>query len=53
LNSIDSSSADFSLVQGFSGISFANSFISEKGIHLTLHTSLTAARAAKVPNVQI
>jgi hypothetical protein len=53
LNSILSSSAFFSFVQGFSGISFANSFISEKGIQNVLPTSFTAARAAKVPKVQI
>jgi hypothetical protein len=53
LNSGESTSAHFSFVHGFSGINFANSFISEKGIHITLHTSLTAALAAKVPNVHI
>ncbi|EFK97668.1 hypothetical protein LDC_0274 [sediment metagenome] len=53
MNSILSSSAHFSLVPGFSGISFTSSFICEKGIQKTLHTSFTAARAAKVPKVHI
>jgi hypothetical protein len=53
LNSRLSSKAHFSLVQGFSGISFASSFISPKSTHITLQTSLTAARAAKVQKVQI
>jgi hypothetical protein len=53
LNSIESSRAHLSFVQGFSGINFANSFISAKGTPITLHTSFTAALAAKVPKVQI
>jgi hypothetical protein len=53
LNSRLSSSACLSLVQAFSGINLASSFISPKSTHITLQTSLTAARAAKVPNVQI
>jgi hypothetical protein len=53
LNSILSSKACFNFVQGFSGISFANSFISQNSTQKTLHTSFTAALAANVPKVQI
>ena len=53
LNSILSSKACFNFVHGFSGISFASSFISQNSTQKTLHTSFTRARAAKVPKVQI
>ena len=53
MNSILSSKAHLSFVQGFSGISFARLFISAKGIHITLQTSFTAALAANVQKVHI
>jgi hypothetical protein len=48
-----SSRAFLSFVPDLSGISLTNSFISGKGNQKVLQTSFTAARAAKVPKVQI